>query len=223
VKKLTLIFSIIAMVATGCAHKQKDETAKNTEHEKATKGAGIGAATGGILGGIIGQRSGDRNKGILIGAASGAALGGVIGNRMDKQAKELNKVAETKRTDEGLVTQLKNDILFDTGKATLKPEAKNNLVEMANIMKKYPENVLTVKGYADSTGSADFNESLSEKRAAAVRNVLVATGLPAQTISSVGYGEEQPVADNTTAEGRAKNRRVEIDVTVDPSKVPKQQ
>lgn len=220
-KKFTLAFSIFAMIATGCATKDKES--KNTEHEKATKGAGIGAAAGGVLGGIIGSRSGDRNKGILVGATSGAVLGGIIGNRMDKQAKELDKIAETKRTDEGLVTQLKGDILFDTGEATLKPEAKDNLVKMADIMKKYPENVLTVKGHADSTGSDQLNDSLSERRAAAVRNVLIQSGLPATTVSSVGYGEEQPVADNSTEEGRQKNRRVEIDVTVDPSKVPRQQ
>jgi outer membrane protein OmpA-like peptidoglycan-associated protein len=217
VKKIISILSILAFVMVGCATKEK-----NTENEKTTKGAGIGAATGGILGGIIGKRSGDTHKGAVLGAAAGAAIGGLIGHRMDQQAKELNKVAETKRTEEGLVTKLKGDILFDTDKATLKPEARENLIKIANIMKDYPENVLTIKGYTDNTGPSEYNDELSEKRAEAVERLLVTQGLPGNTIKVVGLGEANPVADNSTTQGRQKNRRVDIDVTVDPSKVPKE-
>lgn len=216
-KKLASV-SVVILIVFGCASQEK----KN-ENEKTTKGIGIGAATGSIIGGIIGKNSGDSHKGAVIGAAAGAAIGGVIGKRMDEQAKELNKVAETKRTDEGLVTKLKGDILFDTDKASVKPEAKKHLVQIAEIMKKYPENVLTIKGFTDSTGPSDYNSELSEKRAAAVENILVTSGLPGSTIKIVGLGESSPIADNSTEMGRQKNRRVDIDVTVDPSKVPKQQ
>ena len=145
-----------------------------------------------------------------------------MGKRIDKQAEELKKVAETKRTEQGLVSKLKSDILFDTGRADLKPEARENLGQMAAIMKKYPENVLTVKGYTDSTGSASMNQTLSQKRAEAVKFHLVAAGLPEQTVSAQGMGPSNPVSDNGTAEGRKQNRRVEVEVTVDESKVPKE-
>jgi outer membrane protein OmpA-like peptidoglycan-associated protein len=186
-------------------------------------GAGIGAAAGAVVGGIIGHQSGHRNEGALIGAALGGTVGGVAGRRMDKQAKELAEIAETKRTDQGLITKLKSDILFDTGKSNLKPAAQNSLKQMADIMKKYPENVLTVQGYTDNTGSAKVNEELSMKRADAVRSALINNGMPSTTITAQGMGPSNPVADNSTAEGRQKNRRVEIQVTVDESKVPKDQ
>lgn len=213
-QKFVLAAGLSAMVLSGCASKEEKNTAK---------GMGIGGATGAVVGGVLGQRAGSRTRGAILGAAAGAALGGVIGNRMDKQAKELEQVAETKRTDEGLVAELKNDILFDTGKATLKPAAKEDLKQMAEIMKKYPENVLTVHGYTDNTGTSKINEELSEKRAESVKNTLVAYGLPANTITTEGWGPAKPVADNDTAKGRQQNRRVEIEVTADPSKVPQQQ
>ena len=91
---------------------------------------------------------------------------------------------------------------------------------MATIMKKYPENILTIKGYTDSTGSAKTNESLSQRRAEAVKSQLVANGLPAATITTLGMGPASPVADNGSEVGRKQNRRVEVEVTVDASKVP---
>jgi len=201
------------VLISGCASENKNTVA----------GAGIGAAAGAVVGGIIGHQTGNRNQGALIGAALGGTIGGVAGHRMDKQAKELEKIAETKRTEQGLVTKLKSDILFDTGKSDLKPAAHENLKQMATIMKKYPENILTVNGYTDSTGSQKVNEEISRKRAEAVKNALVINGMPANTISTQGLGPANPVADNKSSDGRMKNRRVEIQVTVDESKIPKDQ
>lgn len=212
-KSVVLVLASAALVLTGC------QTAK--ENPNTAKGAGIGAAAGGLIGAVIGNQQGNSGKGAAIGAVVGAGLGGVIGQRMDKQAKELEKVAETKRTEEGLVTKLKSDILFETGKSDLKDQARTNLAEMAEIMKKYPENVLTIKGYTDSTGSAKTNETLSQARATAVKNQLVANGMPASTITTMGMGPSNPVADNGSEAGRKQNRRVEVEVTVDESKVPK--
>lgn len=192
-----------------------------SENQNTAKGAGIGAAAGGLLGAVIGNQQGNSGKGAAIGAVLGAGLGGVIGQRMDKQAKELEKIAETKRTEQGLVTKLKSDILFDTGKADLKEQAKANLQQMAEIMKKYPENILTIKGYTDSSGSAKTNEALSLQRASAVKSQLLANGIAAEAVSAVGMGPSNPVGNNATTEGRQQNRRVEIEVTVDESKVPK--
>jgi len=185
------------------------------ENKRTYAGAGIGTAVGAGVGGILGKE-----KGAMIGGVLGGGIGAYAGSRMDKQAKELEKVAETKRTDEGIVTKVNSDLLFDTGKATLKAQAKNDLREMAQIMKKYPENVLTVKGFTDTTGSSRINETLSEKRAEAVKSQLVAAGLPAEVINTEGLGPAYPVAENDTAAGRRQNRRVEIEINVDESKIP---
>lgn len=209
-KTITLVITAAALMFSSCASDQKNTA----------KGAGIGAAAGAALGAIIGHQSGNRAQGAAVGALLGAGIGGYAGHRMDQQAKELEKIAETKRTEQGLVTKLKSDILFETGKADLKPQAKANLKEMATIMKKYPENVLAVKGYTDATGSDKTNQTLSQKRADAVRAELTANGMPTATISTAGLGPANPIGDNTTAAGRKQNRRVEIEVTVDESKVP---
>lgn len=215
-KKTNIVIAstlVAALVLTSCQSAQ--------ENPNTAKGAGIGAVAGAVAGAVIGHQSGNREKGAAIGAVLGGGLGGVIGNRLDKQQKELEKVAETKRTEEGLVTKLKSDILFDTGKADLKPQAKQNINELAAIMKKYPENVLTVKGYTDDTGTNAVNLPLSERRARAVQQQLVAAGVPSNTTSSVGMGSQNPVDPAKTKEARTKNRRVEIEITVDESKVPK--
>lgn len=212
-KRMILIATAAAMLSVGCA------TTK--ENPNATKGAGIGAAIGGLAGAVLGHQTGKRNEGALIGAALGAAVGGSVGHRMDKQAKELEKIAETKRTEQGLITKLKSDILFDTGKADLKPAAQSNINQLAAIMKKYPENVLTIRGYTDDTGSSMVNNPLSQQRAEAVMKQIIAGGVPATTVSAVGMGAANPVDPAKTKEARAKNRRVEIEVTVDESKVPK--
>lgn len=191
------------------------------ENPNTAKGAGIGAGVGALAGAIIGHQSGNREKGALIGAAIGAGAGGVVGHRLDKQKKELDRIAETQRTEQGLITKLKSDILFDTGKSDLKPEAQNNIAELAGIMKKYPENVLTIKGYTDNTGTDKVNKPLSEKRAKAVQDKLVASGIPANTVASLGMGSSNPVDPANTAAARSKNRRVEIEIAVDESKIPK--
>lgn len=213
-KKLIIIAAAISIFATGCA------TTK--ENPNATKGAGIGAGIGAAVGAIIGHQTGKRNEGALIGAAIGAGLGGTVGHRMDKQAKELEKIAETKRTEQGLITKLKSDILFDSGKSDLKPAAKTNINQLAAIMKKYPENILTIKGYTDDTGTQMVNNPLSKQRAEAVRAQLASAGMPTNTMSSVGMGAANPVDPAKTKEARSKNRRVEIEVTVDETKVPKE-
>lgn len=207
-KKSIVVLLSSLLFLTGCA----------SDNKRTLMGAGIGAAAGAGIGAVLGK-----GKGAAIGAVLGAGMGTFIGNRLDKQAKELEKIAETKRTEQGLVTKLKSDILFDTGKADLKPQAKENLAQMATIMKKYPENVLTIKGYTDNTGSKELNQTLSAKRADAVKAHLIATGLPAEVISTVGMGPENPIADNAKEDGRKQNRRVEIEITVDETKVPKEE
>lgn len=207
-KKLMTISILGVFLLTGCASSDK---------KNAYRGTAIGAVAGGAIGAAIGKE-----KGAIIGAGVGGLAGAYAGSRMDKQAKELKQIAETKRTEEGLVAKLKSDILFDTGKSVLKPQAKSNIQQMAEIMKKYPENVLSIYGYTDSTGTAKINEKLSQERAQAVQNHLIASGLPAETVSAAGRGPSNPIGDNNTAAGRQQNRRVEIEVKIDESKLPPQ-
>ncbi|MGE3973350.1 MAG: OmpA family protein [Bdellovibrionales bacterium] len=208
----SILLSVFTLFAAGACTSPGKKTAA---------GAGIGAAAGAGLGAIIGNQTGNAGKGALWGAAAGALLGGSIGNRLDKQAKELEALAETKRTENGIITKLKGDILFDTGSAVLKQNAINNLNQIAAIIKKYPEDLLHVTGHTDSTGSTAINKTLSEKRAQAVQTHMVSQGIPAGTVTFAGLGPSQPVADNKTTDGRAKNRRVEIQISVDESKVKK--
>ena len=205
-KKLMTMSMLGVFLLTGCASSEK---------KNAYRGTAIGAVAGGALGAVIGKE-----KGAIIGAGVGGIAGAYAGSRMDKQAKELKQIAETKRTEEGLVAKLKSDILFDTGKSVLKPQAKTNLQQMADIMKKYPENILTIYGYTDNTGSSKLNETLSQQRAEAVQNQLIASGLPANVITSIGKGPSNAIGDNSTAAGRQQNRRVEVEVKIDESKVP---
>lgn len=213
VRKLSYGVLFTALAFSSCQTAQ--------ENPNTAKGVGIGAAAGAVLGAVVGHQTGNREKGAAIGAVLGAGIGGVAGRRLDKQQKELEKIAETKRTEQGLITKLKSDILFDTGKSELKPQAKTNISQLAEIIKKYPENVLTIKGYTDSTGSNKVNQPLSSARAEAVKTELISSGVSAATVSSLGLGSANPIDTGTTKESLSKNRRVEIEITVDESKLPK--
>jgi outer membrane protein OmpA-like peptidoglycan-associated protein len=125
---------------------------------------------------------------------------------------QFNRVLPTKDTDRGLVVNM-GDVLFATGKADLNPDAKIALAKLTGIVLNYPSLKLAIGGYTDSTGSADFNQKLSQARADGVLAYLVSQGLDANSLSAEGYGTADPVADNNTVQGRQQNRRVEIVVS----------
>lgn len=193
-----LILSATLALGVGCA----------TPGKRTAIGAGAGAAAGAGIGAIAGG-----GKGALIGAGIGAAAGGLVGNRLDAQAQEMEKVAETKRTEQGILVNLKNDLLFDTGKAEVKPNAQAQLAQLGQIIAKYPTDHVVIAGHTDSTGSNAVNESLSENRAAAVKTVLLEQGVRPDQLVTEGFGESKPVASNSSTSGRAKNRRVELVIT----------
>jgi outer membrane protein OmpA-like peptidoglycan-associated protein len=172
-------------------------------------GGGVGAATGAGVGALLGGK-----RGALIGAGVGALAGGSVGLYLDKQKAELERVAETKRTEQGLLVNLKNDILFDTGSAVLKDEAVAQLSQVGDILAKYSDDRVRIEGHTDSQGANDYNEQLSVRRADAVKRVLVSRGVQEKQILVLGLGETKPLADNKTADGRAKNRRVELHIDV---------
>jgi outer membrane protein OmpA-like peptidoglycan-associated protein len=184
-------------------------SACSTAGKRTAIGAGAGAALGAGIGALAGG-----GKGAAIGAGVGALAGGSTGLYLDKQAKELEKVAETKRTENGILVNMKNDILFDTGSADLKADAVVQLTQVGDIMAKYSDNRVRIEGHTDASGSDDFNRRLSERRAESVKTVLVSRGVQPAQITVMGLGESRPIADNTTADGRAKNRRVELHIDV---------
>jgi len=125
---------------------------------------------------------------------------------------QLNSVLATSETARGLIVNM-SDVLFDTGRYTLKPNTQLSLAKVAGILQAYPGLKLQVEGYTDSVGSDDYNQKLSENRADAVRNFLMTQGVAQDSITSTGYGKANPVADNSSATGRAKNRRVQLVVS----------
>jgi outer membrane protein OmpA-like peptidoglycan-associated protein len=127
---------------------------------------------------------------------------------------QLNSVLATSETARGLIVNM-SDVLFDTGKYTLKPNTQISLAKVSGILQAYPGLKLQVEGYTDSVGGDDYNQKLSENRADAVRNFLITQGVPQDNITSTGYGKAKPVADNSTAAGRAQNRRVQLVVSGD--------
>jgi outer membrane protein OmpA-like peptidoglycan-associated protein len=180
-----------------------------TAGKRTAIGAGGGAAAGAGVGALLGGW-----KGAAIGAGVGALAGGSVGLYLDKQAKELEQVAETKRTENGVVVNMKSEILFDTGSAVLKDEAIAQITKVGDIIAKYSDDRVRVEGHTDSTGSAAKNEDLSLRRADAVKRVLLGRGVKESQITSLGMGATKPVADNKTAAGRAANRRVELHIDV---------
>lgn len=175
-------------------------------------GAGGGAVVGGVLGRVIGGKSGTA-AGAIIGAAVGGTGGALIGRKMDKQAEELQRDmqnARVERVGEGIKITFDAGILFDTNKSDLRPASMTEIQKMATVLKKYPDTNVLVEGHTDASGSDAINQPLSERRAQAVANYTQQQGVDAARITSKGYGSSQPIADNTTAEGKQANRRVEI-------------
>ena len=121
----------------------------------------------------------------------------------------VTEITNLKETSRGIVISL-SDILFDVNKATLKPGAAQNLARIATVLRQYPDKQIAVEGHTDSDGPDQYNQTLSEQRAASVREALVAGGVNAATITSRGFGETQPVATNATPQGKQLNRRVEV-------------
>ncbi len=126
---------------------------------------------------------------------------------------QLNQVLQTRESARGLIVDMP-DVLFDTGKYTLKPGARERLAKVAGILMAYPDLHVQVEGHTDNVGGVDFNQQLSEKRAAAVRDFLVQQGVKSTDIESRGFGMDQPVATNATATGRQLNRRVDLVVSL---------
>jgi outer membrane protein OmpA-like peptidoglycan-associated protein len=188
-----------------------------SERDKTKKGAAIGAIGGAIVGAVIGNNRGHHSakRGAVVGTVAGAAAGAIVGAMMDKQERELRQIegVDVTRVDgDDLKVTVRNEVLFDYNSAGLRSASKSALREMADVFEKYPNTTIVVEGHTDSTGSASYNERLSERRANSVASYLEALGVSGHRVDTIGYGESQPRASNNTASGRQSNRRVELKI-----------
>jgi outer membrane protein OmpA-like peptidoglycan-associated protein len=177
------------------------------------KGGTIGAVAGGAAGALIGKKAGNTAMGAIVGAAVGGTAGALIGKHMDKQASELEadlKDAKVERVGEGIKVTFGSGILFTSGSADLQAEGKANIEPLAKVLVKYPDTNVLIEGHTDSDGAEQLNQTLSERRAANVAQFAQTLGVATERVTTVGYGETMPVADNATPAGKQLNRRVEI-------------
>ncbi|MEM9733470.1 MAG: OmpA family protein [Pseudomonadota bacterium] len=181
-------------------------------------GAGAGAAVGAVGGLLVGRATGaDRRKSALIGAGIGALGGGAVGAYQDRQEAQLRAQLQgtgvsVTRSGDRIILNMPSNITFATGEANIKGEFFSVLNSVALVLKEYNRSLVNVYGHTDSDGSDQFNQQLSERRGVAVANYLVSQGTDSRRFYVIGYGEERPIASNATPQGKARNRRVEIEI-----------
>jgi len=206
-RQLTVVCLCVCLAVagiTGCATQSKQQ-----------QGTAVGAATGAGLGAILGQVIGGDTEGTLIGAGIGAAVGGLAGNQigryMDKQEKALRQaVAQSESTSvrrdrDVLRATFDSEVLFDFDSANIKPGGQTEISRVADVLRQYPQTTIRVEGHTDASGPEDYNQRLSERRAQAVKKALMQQEVEDWRITTVGYGESQPVSSNPAA-----NRRVTV-------------
>ncbi|OYX28235.1 MAG: hypothetical protein B7Z06_02175 [Flavobacteriales bacterium 32-35-8] len=205
------IFTIVLTISlTNC---KAIENANNKQ-----KGAVIGATGGAILGAIIGNnvgKGGNGELGAVIGGVVGGGAGILIGSKMDKQAQKIEEEipgAQVERVDDGIVVTFdeSSGVYFDTNKFNLNTASQTTLNKLIGVFKEYPDTNILVVGHTDSQGAEDYNMTLSKNRAYAVTNYLSQNGISNGRLTTNWFGESQPMHDNSTAAGRAKNRRVNV-------------
>ena len=211
--KTILATAVLAVFFSGCT--TLDAYTREEKTSKATKGALIGAAAGAVVGLISGDDAVERRQRALIGAGVGALAGGSIGLYMDKQEAKLRAELEgtgvsVTRIGDNITLNMPGNITFATNSSDLSPAFFDVLNSVSKVLAEYDKTVVEVAGHTDSTGTEEYNQSLSERRATSVSTYLQGQGVMAQRLITVGMGELRPVADNGTPDGRQANRRVEI-------------
>src|SRR6266581_7087171 len=213
VVKATLVVVLAAGLIVGCQTTDPYTGEKKTA--SATFGALIGAGAGAAIGMISGHDAKQRRQRALVGAGVGALAGGAVGAYMDKQENELRAqmrdsgVTVTRKGDD-IILNMPGNITFRTGSADLNAQFFKVLDGVAQVAKKYDKTIIEIAGHTDNVGGADFNRQLSQRRASAVAQYLTSKGVTEPRIMTAAGGEEHPIASNSTEQGRAANRRVEV-------------
>ncbi len=209
--------TLVALAFTLILSLGSCEATRNANNKQ--KGAVIGVASGAILGAIIGNnvgKGGNGELGAVIGGVVGGGAGVLIGAKMDKQAQKIEQEipgAQVVRVDDGIVVTFDENsgVHFDTAKYNINADSQVILDKLANVLREYPDTNVLVVGHTDSVGADEMNMTLSKNRAQSVTNYFVQNkGLGSGRFTTNWFGESAPVADNNTAEGRAKNRRVNL-------------
>jgi outer membrane protein OmpA-like peptidoglycan-associated protein len=204
---------VVAAVAAGCQTVDPYTGEKKTSD--ATYGALIGAGAGAAIGMISGHDAKQRRERALIGAGVGGLSGAAVGAYMDKQEAELREqmrqsgVSVTRKGDD-IILNMPGNITFRSGSADLNPQFFKVLDGVAQVAKKYDKTIIEVAGHTDNVGGADYNQQLSQRRASSVAQYLESRGVSEQRLMTAGGGENHPIASNSTEQGRAANRRVEV-------------
>jgi outer membrane protein OmpA-like peptidoglycan-associated protein len=198
-----------AMTLTACDPTIEDRT-------RTGQGAATGAAIGAIAGAI--SDDDDRLERAAIGAVVGAGIGAAVGEQLDRQAQDLRRQIGDDRvtiqnTGSQLIVTMPQDIVFATDSAAVRADLQDDIRALAGNLQQYPASTVQVIGHTDNTGSASYNQDLSERRARSVAGILFEQGVNPGRVATIGRGEAQPVATNQTPEGRQANRRVEIVIT----------
>ena len=202
------------MLMAACTDPATLGTDPNNPNKNRNQGALIGAGAGAVLGAIL-SGDGDRGDGALIGAVVGGAVGAGVGYSLDQQEADLrNQIGDDRivitNTGDRLIVTMPQDILFATDSAVVQPALQNDLGALAQNLQAYPQSTVQVVGHTDSDGDATYNQDLSERRALAVTDILIGSGVAPGRLVAIGRGEPQPVASNLTPTGKAQNRRVDI-------------
>lgn len=211
--RVILFSACVGLVLVGCT--TINPYTREEQTSKAVKGAAIGAGVGAVVGLISGDDSLERKQRALIGAGIGAIAGGSVGYYMDVQEAKLRQELEgtgvsVTRIGDNLTLNMPGNITFDTNSADLKAGFFPVLDSVGKVLAEYNKTVVEVAGHTDSTGSDQYNQQLSERRAATVAQYLRSRGVIDLRLITVGMGEGYPVASNDTPEGRSLNRRVEL-------------
>lgn len=200
-------------VLSGC--QTTDPYTGEQRTSKATTGAAIGAVAGAVVGLASGDDATERRQRALVGAGIGGLSGAAIGNYMDRQEAELRRKlrgsgVSVTRSGNDIILNMPGNITFATDSADLRPQFFDVLDSVALVLDEYGKTVINVMGHTDSTGAADYNQRLSERRAETVARYLSGRGIDSRRIIARGFGETRPVAGNETSTGRQRNRRVEL-------------
>lgn len=211
-KTLMLTAAVGTLAATACTDIN---TSTNNPRQRTTEGGGIGAIAGAIIGASRADSKKERRENIVKGAIVGGLVGGLIGNQLDKQASELQSAMGDNRIQiinngDHLIVRMPQDILFAVDSSAVKPALRADLAALAGNLRRYPGSTVQITGHTDNTGTAAYNQDLSQRRADAVSAQLVNNGVSYGRIKARGAGEHHPIASNLTSEGRARNRRVDI-------------
>jgi outer membrane protein OmpA-like peptidoglycan-associated protein len=210
-----LMTAVIAAAVTLAGCQTVNPYTGETQTSKAAKGAGIGAAAGAVVGLITGDDAKERRERALIGAGVGALAGGSVGYYMDVQEAKLREQLQgtgvsVTRMGENITLNMPGNVTFKTDSYDLNASFFKVLDSVGLVLKEYNKTIVEVAGHTDSTGAAEYNQALSERRAQTVATYLSSKGVMDQRIITVGAGETRPVATNDTPEGRQLNRRVEL-------------